>query len=57
MLCIQTQEFQGLADGLDRWMSGMDEQLRQQDRIAARCKLIEPQIEGFKVQIIIYLFA
>ncbi len=30
-------------------MSGMEDQLRQQDRIAARCKLIEPQIKGFKV--------
>ena len=29
----------------------MEEQLRQQDRIAARCRLIEPQIEGFKVRI------
>lgn len=36
-------------------MGGMDEQLHQQDRIAARCRLIEPQIEGFKVNIILIL--
>ena len=27
----------------------MDDQLRRQDRTAARSRLIEPQIEGFKV--------
>lgn len=36
-------------------MEGMDEQLHQQDRIAARCRLIEPQVEGFKVNIILIL--
>ena len=30
-------------------MSGMEDQLHHQDRIAARCRLIEPQIKGFKV--------
>ena len=45
----QTQEFQGIAKGLERWMEGMNDALHQQERIAARVKLIEPQIEGFGV--------
>ena len=35
--------------GLEQWMSGMGETLSQQDLIAARAKLVEGQIEGFKV--------
>lgn len=46
---IQTQEFQGIAKGLERWMEGMNDALHQLERIAARVKLIEPQIEGFGV--------
>ncbi len=46
---VQTQEFQGIADGLNRWMDSMGSTLRQQKRIAARVKLIEPQVEGFRV--------
>ena len=45
----QTQEFQGIAKGLERWMEGMNDALHQLERIAARVKLIEPQIEGFGV--------
>lgn len=30
-------------------MSGIDELLRQQDHIAVRCRLVEPQMEAFKV--------
>ncbi len=47
---VQTQEFQGIANGLDRWMDTMGSTLRQQKRIAARVKLIEPQVEGFRVR-------
>ena len=47
----QTQEFQGVAKGLERWMSGIDELLCQQDRIAVRCRLVEPQMEAFKVYV------
>ena len=46
---LQTQEFQGIAKGLERWMEGMNDALHQLERIAARVKLIEPQIEGFGV--------
>ncbi len=49
---VQTQEFQGIANGLDRWMDTMGSTLRQQKRIAARVKLIEPQVEGFRVSCI-----
>ena len=35
--------------GLEQWMSGMGVNLSQQDLIAARVKLVEGQIEGFKV--------
>ena len=35
--------------GLEQWMSGMGETLNEQDLIAARVKLVEGQIEGFKV--------
>ena len=48
---VQTQEFQGIANGLDRWMDGMGNTLRQQKRIAARVRLIEPQVEGFRVRV------
>ena len=33
-------------------MEGMNDALHQQERIAARVKLIEPQIEGFGVSIL-----
>jgi hypothetical protein len=46
---LQTQEFQGIAKGLERWIEGMNDALHQLERIAARVKLIEPQIEGFGV--------
>ena len=36
--------------GLEQWMSGMGMTLNQQELIAARVKLIEGQIEGFKVR-------
>ena len=45
----QTQEFQTVANGLGRWMDGMQEGMSHQGHIAARVKLIEVQIEGFKV--------
>ena len=51
---LQTQEFQGIAKGLQRWMEGMNDALHQQERIAARVKLIEPQIEGFGVHTYVY---
>ena len=38
-----------MANGLGRWMDGMQEGMGHQGHIAARVKLIEVQIEGFKV--------
>ena len=38
-----------MANGLGRWMDGMQEGMSHQGHIAARVKLIEVQIEGFKV--------
>ena len=46
---VQTQEFQTVANGLGRWMDGMQGGMGHQGHIAARVKLIEVQIEGFKV--------
>ena len=46
---VQTQEFQGIAKGFKRCMEGMNDALHQLERIAARVKLIELQIEGFGV--------
>ena len=43
------QEFQIVANGLHRWMDGMQEGMSHQGHIAAKVKLIEVQIEGFKV--------
>ena len=38
-----------MANGLGRWMDGMQGGMGHQGHIAARVKLIEVQIEGFKV--------
>ena len=50
MFCLQTQKFQTVANGLSRWVDGMQGGLGHQERIAARVRLIEVQIEGFKVR-------
>ena len=54
MLRVQSLAMMSLlsvTDGLEQWMSGMREMLDRQDLIAARVKLVEGQIEGFKVNI------
>ena len=53
---MQTQEFQAMANGLERWIDGMAEAMEQQEMIAARVKLIEGQIEGFKVRMYISIY-
>ena len=49
---MQTQKFQTVANGLSRWVDGMQGGMGHQERIAARVRLIEVQIEGFKVNIL-----
>ena len=46
---MQTQEFQQVADSLDRWVNATQSSLKRLEPVAARVRLIEPQIEGFKV--------
>lgn len=46
---LQTQEFQQVADNLERWVTGTLSSLKSLELPAARVKLVEPQIEGFKV--------
>ena len=55
---MQTQEFQQVADSLERWVSSKLSSLKSLELPAVRAKLIEPQIEGFKVSppYIIYTF-
>jgi len=46
---MQTQKFQTVANGLSRWVDGMQGGMGHQERIAARVRLIEVQIKGFEV--------
>ena len=39
-----------MANGLSRWVDGMQGGMGHQERIAARVRLIEVQIKGFKVR-------
>ena len=52
---MQTQEFQQVADSLDRWVNATQSSLKRLEPVAARVRLIEPQIEGFKVILCSYL--
>ena len=45
MFCLQTQKFQTVANGLSRWVDGMQGGMGHQERIAARVRLIEVQIK------------
>ena len=45
---VQTQEFQQVAENLEQWVSSMQATLKQQEPVAARVRLIEPQMEGLK---------
>ena len=46
---LQTQEFQQVADNLERWVNATQTSLKTLEPVAAQVRLIEPQIEGFKV--------
>ena len=50
MFCLQTQKFQTVANGLSRWVDGMQGGMGHQERITARVRLIEVQIKGLKVR-------
>ena len=46
---MQTQEFQQVADSLERWVNATQNAFKCLELVAARVRLIESQIEGFKV--------
>ena len=46
---VETQEFQQVADSLDRWVNATQTSLKRLEPVAVRVQLIEPQIEGLKV--------
>ena len=48
---VQTQEFQQVAENMEQWVSSMQATLKQQEPVAARVRLIEPQMEGLKASI------
>jgi DNA repair exonuclease SbcCD ATPase subunit len=45
---MQTQEFQQVADSLERWINATMNSLKSLELPGARVRVIEPQIEGFK---------
>ena len=47
---VQTQEFQQVAENMEQWVSSMQATLKQQEPVAARVRLIEPQMEGLKAR-------
>ena len=47
---IQTLEFQQVAVSLEGWVANMSVNLKQQEPVAARVKLIEQQIKSHKVK-------
>ena len=51
---MQTQEFQQVADSLERWVNATQNAFKCLEPVAARVRLIEPQIEGFKVSFYIH---
>ena len=46
---LQTQEFQQIADNFERCVNATRTSLKTLKAVAAQVRLIEPQIEGFKV--------
>ncbi len=46
---VETQEFQQVADSLDRWVAATQTSLKRLEHVAVRVQLIDPQIEGLKV--------
>lgn len=46
---VETQEFQQVADSLDRWVTATQTSLKRLEHVAVRVQLIDPQIEGLKV--------
>ena len=46
---LQTQEFQQIADNFERCVNGTRTSLKTLKAVASQVRLIEPQIEGFKV--------
>ena len=48
-IVVQTLEFEQVTDSLEGWITNMLVNLKQQEPVAARVKLIEQQIESHKV--------
>lgn len=46
---VQTQEFQQVAESLDRWVNATQSSLKRLEPVAVRVRLIRPQMEGLKV--------
>lgn len=48
---VQTQEFQQVAESLNRWVNATQTSLKKQDAVGVIVRLIQPQIDNLKVHV------